>query len=316
MTLDYFYGQAGELFAFYRIPKALFQEPRFQTLSTDAKMLYGILLDRMSLSVKNGWLDGQNRVFIIFTIEDVKRALCCADNKATKLLRELEKFGLIERKRRGLGKPSLVYVKNFSAESSKSIFQNRDFHDSGGFKNASQDPSKSRCNKNKENDTEMSETDPFYSEEADGMSKRTQLEEYFSQSLEVELLLRLCPDDEDAIYQIVDLLVDTCATNRKMLRIAGDDKPAEVVRSRFMTDSRTNYGQQIDNLIRGAYGSKIKVFDQTIPRSVRAAEISAVGKSIFQHDPKGKVAEAYKSLTREVMANAEKQLKRVAERGR
>ena len=150
MTLDYFYGQAGELFSFYRIPKALFQEPRFQSLSTDAKTLYGILLDRMSLSVKNGWLDEQNRVFIIFTIEDVKRALCCADNKATKLLRELEKFGLIERKRRGLGKPSLVYVKNFSAESSKSIFQNRDFHDSGGFKNASQDPSKSRCNKTKD----------------------------------------------------------------------------------------------------------------------------------------------------------------------
>ena len=110
MTLDYFYGRAGELFSFYRIPKALFQEPRFQSLSTDAKTLYGILLDRMSLSVKNGWLDEQNRVFIIFTIEDVKRALCCADNKATKLLRELEKFGLIERKRRGLGKPSLVYV--------------------------------------------------------------------------------------------------------------------------------------------------------------------------------------------------------------
>ena len=83
-----------------------------------------------------------------------------------------------------------------------------------------------------------------------------------------------------------------------------------------MTDNRTNYGQQIDNLIRGAYSSKIKVFDQTIPRSVRAAEISAVGKSIFQHDPKGKVAEAYKSLTGEVMANAERQLKRVAERGR
>ena len=83
-----------------------------------------------------------------------------------------------------------------------------------------------------------------------------------------------------------------------------------------LTDSRTNYGQQIDNLIRGAYGSKIKVFDQTIPRSVRAAEISAVGKSIFQHDPKGKVAEAYQSLTKEVLANAEKQLKRVAERGR
>ena len=119
MTLDYFYGQTGELFSFYRIPKALFQEQRFQSLSTDAKTLYGILLDRMSLSAKNGWLDKQDRVFILFTIEDVKRTLCCADNKATKLLRELEKFGLIERKRRGQGKPSLVYVKNFSAESSK-----------------------------------------------------------------------------------------------------------------------------------------------------------------------------------------------------
>ena len=80
----------------------------------------------------------------------------------------------------------------------------------------------------------MNETYPFNSEETDGMSQREQLEEYFSQSLEVEILLRLCPDDEDIIYQIVDLLVDTCATKRKMLRVAGDDRPAEIVRSRFM----------------------------------------------------------------------------------
>ena len=147
MTLDHFYGGAGELFSFYRIPKALFLESRFQNLSTDAKTLYGILLDRMSLSVKNGWLDEQGRVFIVYTIEDVKRALCCADNKATKLMRELEKIGLIERKRRGLGRPSLVYVKNFSAESSNSRFKNRENHESGGFKTTSQDPAKSRCNK-------------------------------------------------------------------------------------------------------------------------------------------------------------------------
>ena len=80
MTLDYFYGQAGELFSFFRIPKALFQEQRFQDLSTDAKTLYGILLDRMSLSVKNEWFDKKGRVFIIFTIEDVKRALYCIEN--------------------------------------------------------------------------------------------------------------------------------------------------------------------------------------------------------------------------------------------
>ena len=234
MTLDYFYGQAGELFSFYRIPKALFQEPRFQSLSTDAKTLYGILLDRMSLSAKNGWLDEQDRVFIIFTIEDVKRALCCADNKATKLLRELEEFGLIERKRRGLGKPSLVYVKNFSAESSKESVKNRDNDDSCGSKIACQDPVKSRGIKKKENKTEMNNTNLILSDESEKMKNRELLEEYFSHSLEIDLLLRLCPDDEDTIYQIVDLLVDTCATNRKTLRIAGDDKPAEVVRSRFM----------------------------------------------------------------------------------
>ncbi len=83
-----------------------------------------------------------------------------------------------------------------------------------------------------------------------------------------------------------------------------------------MTDNRTNYGKQISNLIRQAYGKHLKVFDQTIPRSVRAAETSAAGKSIFSYDPKGKVAEAYKSLAKEVLADAEKQLKRVAERGR
>ena len=234
MTLDYFYGQAGELFSFYRIPKALFQESRFQNLSTDAKTLYGILLDRMSLSVKNEWFDKKGRVFIIFTIEDVKRTFRCADNKATRLLRELEEFGLIERKRRGQGKPCLVYVKNFSAESSKESVKNRDYDDSCGSKIACQDPVKSRGIKKKENKTEMNNTNPILSDESEKMKNRELLEEYFSRSLEIDLLLRLYPDDEDTLYQIVNLLVDTCATNRKLLHIAGDDKPAEVVRSRFM----------------------------------------------------------------------------------
>ena len=234
MTLDYFYGQAGELFSFFRIPKALFQEQQFQDLSTDAKTLYGILLDRMSLSVKNEWFDKKGRVFIIFTIEDVKRTLRCADNKATRLLRELEEFGLIERKRRGQGKPCLVYVKNFSAESSKESVKNRDNDDSCGSKIACQDPVKSRGIKKKENKTEMNNTNPILSDESEKMKNRELLEEYFSHSLEIDLLLQLYPDDEDTLYQIVNLLVDTCATNRKLLHIAGDDKPAEVVRSRFM----------------------------------------------------------------------------------
>ena len=227
---DYFYGQSGEMFSYFRVPKILFRDIKFKDLSTDAKTLYGILLDRMGLSVKNGWLDEQGRVYIIFPVQEVMDALGCADNKATKLFRELEKFGLIERKRRGLGKPNLIYVKNFAAPRCR----NRGKNDSGNADSEVQDAAKQRRNKTEWNNTEISETDPFLSEEGDGADERTRLEEYFSQSLEVDLLLRLCPDDEDTIYQIVDLLVDTCATNRKTLRIAGDDKPAEVVRSRFM----------------------------------------------------------------------------------
>ena len=231
--LDYFYGQSSELFSFYRIPKLLFHDSRFQPLSTDAKTLYGILLDRMSLSARNGWLDKAGRVFIIYTVQEVQDSLGCADKKATKLLRELEEYGLIERKRRGLGKPDLIYVKNFSSESSKLRFLNRDNDDSCGSKIACQDPVKSRGIKKKENKTEMNNTNLILSDESEKMKNRELFEEYFSCSLEIDLLLRLYPDDEDTIYQIVNLLVDTCDSKRKLIRIAGDDKPAEVVCSRL-----------------------------------------------------------------------------------
>ena len=199
-------------------------------MSTDAKTLYGILLDRMGLSVKNGWLDEQGRVYIIFPVQEVMDALGCADNKATKLFRELEKFGLIERKRRGLGKPNLIYVKNFADPR----FRNRGKNDSGNADSEVQDAAKSRGNKTEWNKTEGSEPDPFSSDAEDEPDERTRLEAYFMQSLEVDLLLRVCPDEKDTIDQIVNLLVDTCSSKRRMLRVAGDDKPAEVVRSRFM----------------------------------------------------------------------------------
>ena len=229
MTLDYFYGQSGELFSYFRIPKALFQDSRFRQLSTDARTLYGILLDRMCLSVKNGWMDKQGRVYIIYTVREVQESLCCAEHKAVKLFRELEQIELIERKRRGLGRPSLIYVKDFTTGLSKTHNLNCTNSNSGVAQIAVQEQPKPQANKTDKNKTEMNKPDPIHSGDI-----REQLEDYFYQVLEVELLLRLFPDDEDTIYQIVDLLVDTCATKRKMLRIAGDDRPAEVVRSRFM----------------------------------------------------------------------------------
>lgn len=217
MMLDYFYGQSGELFAYFRIPKALFQDSRFRQLSTDARTLYGILLDRMSLSAKNSWVDEHGRVYIIYTVREVQESLCCAEHKAVKLFRELEQADLIERKRRGLGRPSLIYVKNFSSGLPKAQIQNCANSNSCAAESAVQVRPKSQSNKTDKNKTEKNH--PFLPDETDRLTQREQLEDYFYQALEVELLLRLCPDDEDAIYQIVDLLVDTCSTKRKMLRM-------------------------------------------------------------------------------------------------
>lgn len=147
MSYDYFYGQSGELFSYFRIPKALFHDCRFRQLSTDARTLYGILLDRMSLSVKNGWLDEQGRVYIIYTVREVQESLCCAEHKAVKLFRELEDMDLIERKRRGLGRPSLIYVKDFTTGLSKMHNLNCANSNSGVDQSAVQEQTKPQANK-------------------------------------------------------------------------------------------------------------------------------------------------------------------------
>ena len=183
MTLDYFYGQSGELFSYFRIPKALFQDHRFRQLSTDARTLYGILLDRMSLSAKNGWLDEQGRVYIIYTVREVQESLCCAEHKAVKLFRELEDMDLIERKRRGLGKPSLIYVKDFSSGLPKAQVQNCPNSNSGAVESAILVQPKPQANKTDKNNTEWNDPDPIYS---GGI--REQLEDYFYQALEVTVL--------------------------------------------------------------------------------------------------------------------------------
>ena len=235
---DYFYGPQAEQFAFYRIPKALFTDPAFRSISTDAKVLYGLLLDRMSLSARNDWLDDAGRVYIIFTVEEVMDALCCADNKATRLLRELEGVGLIERKRRGLGKPSFVYVKNF-VDVPEQRLQNRENHDSVAAQTATLEAPKSRCNKTDKNYTDPSKTDPFLSDvaagmETEGKDDRTLYQEYFSRQINFEALIAGHPDDEDILREMLELLVDTVCSKRRFIRIAGDDKPAEVVKAQLM----------------------------------------------------------------------------------
>lgn len=111
-ALDYFYGTEAEQYTFYRIPKVLFTDPGFRRITADAKILYGLMLDRMGLSIRNNWLDEQERVFIYFTLEEAMDAMCCGHNKAVSLFTELDKVGLIERKKQGQGRPTKIYVKN------------------------------------------------------------------------------------------------------------------------------------------------------------------------------------------------------------
>ena len=116
IQFDYFTGMEAEQYSFYRVPKVLFTESCFKTLSCEAQVLYGLMLDRMSLSIKNRWLDSEDRVYIIFTVEEIAELMNCGTQKAVKLVKELDSsngIGLIEKKRLGLGKPNVIYVKNF-----------------------------------------------------------------------------------------------------------------------------------------------------------------------------------------------------------
>ena len=240
MTYDYFYGQQAEMFAFYRVPKVLFTEDCFWNVSTDAKLLYGILLDRMNLSARNGWLDEEGRVYIIFTIEEIKGALGCAEKKAVKLLDELEKkCGLIERKRQGLGKPNLIYVKNFISGSVERQFLNCQKDNSGVVKNTIQELSKAQGNNTDTNYIDFSDTDPFFpsgfcGKEVDETDEFTRYYQYFYEQLSMDYLKQDYPYDHEILDLILHLIIEVMCSNRKQIRIASDDKPIEIVKSSFM----------------------------------------------------------------------------------
>ena len=115
-VFDYYYGIEAEQFSFYRVPRLLIKDKRFKGLSSDAKLLYGLMLDRMSLSVKNRWFDEDNRAYIYYTVEEIMNDLGCSHGTCAKIMAELDNkkgIGLIEKKRQGLGRPDIIYVKNF-----------------------------------------------------------------------------------------------------------------------------------------------------------------------------------------------------------
>ena len=244
MTYDYFYGQQAEQFSFYRIPKALFTDEAFGSISTDAKLLYGILLDRMNLSAKNGWLDKEGRVYIIFTLDEVQESLGCGHGKAAKLLDELDgDTGLIERKRQGLGKPNLIFVKNFISRVRKSNFLKSEKRTSGSSQIGVQEiPIADGSN------TDFKKTDPIdtdsylfiSSEPSRTETKRSdaaQREIYRSiikENIDYDIIRFDRKTSQDILEEIVELMVDVVCSNAPYVRVLREEKPTEVVKSQFL----------------------------------------------------------------------------------
>ncbi|MBR1633612.1 MAG: replication initiator protein A [Lachnospiraceae bacterium] len=170
---DYYYGQEGDQFSFFRIPRVLIKDRRFADLSSDAKLLYGLLLDRMALSRSNGWLDADNRVYIIYTMQEIREDLGCGKDKAIKTMAELDSakgIGLVERKRRGLGLPDILYIKNFivkksvkpdkSAESGNTGFKKSEKQTSGGRGNRTPDVGDPETKRSEKQTSRMRENRP------------------------------------------------------------------------------------------------------------------------------------------------------------
>lgn len=294
---DYFYGVEAEQFSFYRIPKVLFTDERFKGISAEAKVLYGLLLDRMSLSAKNGWQDSDGKVYIIFTVEDIMEALGCATQKAMKLLSELEnKSGLIERKRQGLGKPNLIYVKNFVP---KSPFKNFDNQNSGVAKIKNQEFRFSKCSNTDLNDTEMSDTDSLLftsfrenqKREAKGNDamSRSNYAEIVKENIDYDILLHDYPNDRDILTEIYELIVDVVCSTKPTIRISGEGKPAEVVRSQLLKLDSEHIKFVIDGLSQNT----------TLIRNMRQYLLAALYNAPLT------IGNYYRSLVSHDMANPE-----------
>ena len=248
MEFDYFYTEQSDQFAFYRIPKVLIVEDYFREMSTEAKLLYGLLLDRVSLSASSGWVDDQRRVYIIYTIRSIMRDLHCGTRKAVKLLKELEAYGLIEKQIRGQGKPTLIYVKNFSTLFSDC--KSKDFHNENSSVSIVTIPevSKGQSNNTNTNNTKNNNTYPILSGADVDNDERESYYRYFYNQLEIEIMRERYPMDGEVLCALVDILVDAGCSKRKTIRIAGDDKPINVVKSQFMKLNSSHVEYVMDSL--------------------------------------------------------------------
>ena len=249
MNFKYFYGTEADQFSFYRIPKALFTNDCFKDLSSDAKILYGLMLDRMSLSIKNQWFDEENRAYIYFSIEDIMELLNCGRNKAVKSLQELDDekgIGLIEKRRQGFGKVTIIYVKSFVQEECEE--QKKEKSKMVKFTNQTSVEEEeteevyiSNSNNTNINNTNLSENKSNHIVSADGIgSEEDEMEtlhayqSLIKDNLDYDSLLVSHPHDKNQIDEIVDLIVETVMCKSDKVLIASNWYSGALVRGKFM----------------------------------------------------------------------------------
>ena len=289
IKFDYFRGMEAEQYTFYRIPKVLFTAECFRSLSCEAKVLYGLLLDRMGLSIKNRWFDEEDRVYIIFTVEELAELLSCGTQKVVRLLKELDVksgIGLIEKKRLGLGKPNVIYVKNFMIqeltrvekqdleaeplentlngenhnsrnvkitiqESAKSQFKNDENHNSGNVKITIQESAKSQSNNTEYSDIEHNENQSIDLSEGDVMERKKHYRNMVQEQIYYKSLIQNPRYQKNEVDELVELTVEVLMLpDDRMIWIAGDEKPAILVKDRFQMLNDAHFEYVLDSMKR------------------------------------------------------------------
>ena len=269
LTLSYFYGKEADQYSFYKIPKLLFTDEHFKKVSVEAKVLYGLMLDRMSLSVKNQWLDGEGRAYIYYSLEDIMDALGCSNKKAITIMKELDAeagIGLIEKKRQGQGKPTMIYVKqfviqdfqeckNYTSEEKPTIPEVKKLHVlkckndmSRSEENTHLEVKKLHTNKNNINNTELSNTESnLILSENDGMGSEVEAyTELIKENLEWDLFREYYPYEQELLDGIFDLILETVLCKSESIVIASNRYPTAVVKSKFLKLNSSHIEYVID----------------------------------------------------------------------
>lgn len=288
-TFHYFQGMECDMYSFYRIPKLLFTSEYFKNLSCEAKVLYGLMLDRMSLSIKNRWFDEEDRVYIIFTVEELAELLNCGTQKVVRLLKELDVksgIGLIEKKRLGLGKPNVIYVKNFMIqeltraekqdleaetlentlngenhnsrnvkitiqESAKSQFKNSENHHSRIVKSDIPEYPKSQSNNTEYSDIEHNENQSIDLSEGDVMERKKHYRNMVQEQIYYKSLIQNPRYQKNEVDELVELTVEVLMLpDDRMIWIAGDEKPTILVKDRFQMLNDAHFEYVLDSMKR------------------------------------------------------------------